>query len=473
MHALQPYLTAALVLLTYLGFSAWCLLRHKRSRPTAVILQHGQAISWLIAYASQGGSAEKIARLHAQQLAQARQSVVVLPLNKVDQQQLSAHNKALFVVSTYGEGEPPDNGSAFARRFLQGGAEMDLSSLDYAVLALGDRDYRRYCAFGEQLHQGLEGRGARPLFDWVDVNKGDQQALQLWQHRLAEATGLRLRQAATVTDAKYVPWRLVQRQCLNPGSSAAPVLLLRFEAVGDLPQWQAGDIAQVRVGTHASAPVREYSIASIAENGALELVVRLRRTTDGHLGLGSTYLSQELVPRQIAMIRLRSNPSFRAPSPDRPAVLIGSGTGIAGLRAILRAREQQGANANWLIFGERTRAHDALFKQELADWQASGHLQRMDLVYSRETFCEVSFNEGPAEAYGVVDCGNQAARYVQDVLHSAGPELKKRVTEGAAIYVCGSKNGMGRSVDQTLRKLLGKDCLDHLADVGRYCRDVY
>lgn len=67
-----------------------------------------------------------------------------------------------------------------------------------------------------------------------------------------------------------------------------------------------------------------------------------------------------------------------------PMVLIGNGTGIAGLRALLREAELAGVHGHWLLFGERHAAHDRLFADELQVWQASGHLQQLEWVFSRD-----------------------------------------------------------------------------------------
>src|SRR5690606_39690591 len=49
-------------------------------------------------------------------------------------------------------------------------------------------------------------------------------------------------------------------------------------------------------------------------------------------------------------------------------LLVGNGTGIAGLRALLKARVAAGARRNWLLMGERQRAHVAFFETELRRW---------------------------------------------------------------------------------------------------------
>ena len=89
---------------------------------------------------------------------------------------------------------------------------------------------------------------------------------------------------------------------------------------------------------------------------------------------------------------------------------------------------------------------------ELRAWQHSGHLERLDLTYSRD--------------------GNPQ-RYVQDALRESASTLRAWLADGAAIYLCGSLDGMGRDVDACLRQLLGDAQLEHLSQSGRYRRDLY
>jgi len=152
-------------------------------------------------------------------------------------------------------------------------------------------------------------------------------------------------------------------------------------------------------------------------------------------------------------VRLRAHRNFRLEdNAARPLVLIGNGTGLAGLRGHLRARAAAGAGPNWLLFGERNAAHDTLYGDELQAWLASGVLQRLDLAFSRD----------------------QAVRvYVQDRLAQAADTLREWVQGGAAIYVCGSLQGMAQGVDDTLRAVLGVEQMEQLVRSGRYRRDVY
>ena len=406
----------------------------------------GNGQPWLIGFASQNGFAEQLAWQTAGQLQAAGATVQVRSLAQLDEQALRGAERALFVVSTFGDGEAPDSARGFVRRVLAG--EFDLRHLEYALLGLGDRQYQRFCGFGCQLHDWLQGQGARTLFAPVEVDNGDHSALQRWRERLGELTGSMPPQPAA--EPGFAEWMLRERQWLNPGSAAAPVWRLVFQVpVGQ--RWEAGDLVEIQP-PQAGARPRSYSIASLAEDGALELLVRLHLHADGTPGLCSGWLCVQLAEGGTAPLRLRRNPGFQLAEDDRPLLLIGNGTGLASLRSLLRERARRGQARNWLLFGERTAEHDFLCRDELLAWQAEGHLQRLDLAFSRDQADKV---------------------YVQDRLREAADELRIWLADGAAIYVCGSLKGMGEGVDALLRELLGEAGLAELQDSGRYRRDLY
>jgi sulfite reductase (NADPH) flavoprotein alpha-component len=99
---------------------------------------------------------------------------------------LARTERALFVAATAGEGDVPDGAVSFLRHLE---SPAPLAHLRYAVLALGDRAYTHYCAFGHALDGWLPRSGAQPLFDLVEVH--DRAALRRWRHELRELTGRR------------------------------------------------------------------------------------------------------------------------------------------------------------------------------------------------------------------------------------------------------------------------------------------
>jgi sulfite reductase (NADPH) flavoprotein alpha-component len=214
------------------------------------------------------------------------------------------------------------------------------------------------------------------------------------------------------------------------------------------------------IGLHAQALVdalipldtREYSIASVAEDGVLQLIVRLERHPDGTSGLGSGWLCEHAAVGTTISLRVRRNSSFHLPNDDAPVILLGNGTGLAGLRSLLQARIARGQQRTWLLFGERNAEHDLYCREELEGALNRGDLQRLDLAFSRDQPEKV---------------------YVQDRLREAAAELRHWLAEGAYVYVCGSLIGRAGGVDEVLREVLGDEAVEQLVEQGRYRRDVY
>ncbi len=455
----------------------------------------------LIVWASQTGFAQQLAERSADAVRAAGLPVRVRALHQVDAALLQSTPRALFIASTTGEGDAPDHALTFLRKVMP--QALALPHLHYGVLALGDRSYGHFCAFGHQLDTWLRRQGAHPLFDTVEADNADPAALRHWQQLLGQLGG----QATDLPDwapAQYQPWQLHDRAQVNTGSPGAAtwtVGLVPADSV--LPVWQAGDVAEIgpqhsaadvdawlarhgRNGdvlidgqplrTHLARahlpqlpesvpaddaafvaslkplPHREYSIASVPAEGRVTLLLRRLLRPDGTPGLGSGWLCDHAMIGGRIDLRFRSNPNFHAPAVDAPLILIGNGTGIAGLRAHLRARVDAGARRNWLLFGERTAAHDFYFGDDLLRWQREGFIAKLDTVFSR-------------------DGGEH--RYVQDRLAAQLDTLRQWVREGATILVCGSLQGMAPAVDAVIEQALGREGKEALIMAGRYRRDVY
>ncbi len=517
----ERWLDATLVLATWLGLSGW--LRFRRRAPSSRKAASDPAISASpamtpvehlagaipagaavrVIHASQTGFAEQLARQTLQSLLDAGMQARIDSFDGLELDTLRDTERVLFVVSTTGDGDPPDTAVAFARAAMKQPAS--LPGLRYGLLALGDSDYEDFCGFGRQLRQWLEASGAQSLFDPVEVDCEDEAALRHWQHHLAMLSG-----ASDLPDWQppaYQRWQLTERRLLNPGSVGEACYHLALKPLTGSANWQAGDLVEIgpchaaeKVEAWLSAnhldggvsvkygkqslplasllarcrlpeadevggldeeavgamlqwlPHREYSIASLPGDGALHLLVRRMRGRGGYIGIGSGWLTEHAPVGGEIALRVRANTNFHAPRDERPMILIGNGTGVAALRALLKARIAAGHHRNWLLFGERHAAHDFHYRDEITHWVAEGRIERIDFAWSRD----------------------QAERiYVQQRLREAGNDLLSWVDAGATIYVCGSLDGMAPGVDEVLRNVLGDERVEQLREQGRYRRDVY
>ncbi|MDJ0396089.1 sulfite reductase subunit alpha [Rhodococcus sp. G-MC3] len=214
---------------------------------------------------------------------------------------------------------------------------------------------------------------------------------------------------------------------------------------------------------------RVYSISSspLAHEGTVHLTVasvRYRSAERDRGGVCSTFLADRVTEGESAGVFLSANKSFRLPvDDDAPVIMVGPGTGIAPFRAFLYERRARNASGkNWLFFGDRHRAEDFIYEDDLDGLSRDGVLTRLDLAFSRDQTEKV---------------------YVQDRMRENGKELYGWLEEGGHFYVCGDATRMAKDVDTALHDVIAEhggrsaeQAEDYVADLKRskrYLRDVY
>ncbi|WP_284640735.1 assimilatory sulfite reductase (NADPH) flavoprotein subunit [Paenibacillus silviterrae] len=132
-----------------------------------------------ILYGSQSGNAQGLAKKSAKVLEANGFQVNVSSMSDFKTNQLKKVQQLLIVVSTHGEGEPPDNAISF-HEFLNSKRAPQLDGLRFSVLALGDSSYELFCQTGKDFDTRLEALGGTRLYERVDCDVDYDEPAAEW-----------------------------------------------------------------------------------------------------------------------------------------------------------------------------------------------------------------------------------------------------------------------------------------------------
>lgn len=160
-----------------------------------------------ILYGSQTGNAQGIAEKSGKTLEERGYNVTVSSMSDFKPNNLKKVENLLIVVSTHGEGDPPDNALSF-HEFLHGKRAPKLDDLRYSVLSLGDSSYEFFCQTGKEFDQRLEDLGGIRLYPRIDCDLDFDEPAAEWIEGvyagLSEAQSASVESASTVAAAPAV-----------------------------------------------------------------------------------------------------------------------------------------------------------------------------------------------------------------------------------------------------------------------------
>lgn len=97
--------------------------------------------------------------------------------------QLKTEKNLLVIVSTYGEGEPPDNARAWVE-YLFSKRAPSLKQVQFSVLGLGDSSYEFFCKTGVDIDCRLAELGATRIHPRVDCDVDYEADAEAWMNAL-------------------------------------------------------------------------------------------------------------------------------------------------------------------------------------------------------------------------------------------------------------------------------------------------
>lgn len=139
-----------------------------------------------IIFASQTGNAKGVAEALEQEAQAAGIAVQLFDASDYKGKDLAKETHVIFVASTNGEGEAPDNALEL-HEFLQSKKAPKLPNLQYGVIGLGDSSYEFFCQTGKDFDTFLEKLGAKRFIDRVDCDVDYDAPAAEWRAKALES----------------------------------------------------------------------------------------------------------------------------------------------------------------------------------------------------------------------------------------------------------------------------------------------
>jgi sulfite reductase (NADPH) flavoprotein alpha-component len=140
-----------------------------------------------IIYGSQTGNAKREAEALSQEVQAQGLSVRLLRADAYPVRELANERLLYVVISTQGDGDPPDDAQAFFE-FISGRRAPQLKELKFAVLGLGDSSYPQFNAIAKKLDTRFAELGGTRLFDVGEADVDVASVATPWrQNALTQA----------------------------------------------------------------------------------------------------------------------------------------------------------------------------------------------------------------------------------------------------------------------------------------------
>ena len=132
-----------------------------------------------VLYASETGNSTALAKALAQDAKAQGINASAVSMADYKVRGLKDEQDLVVITSTHGEGDPPQAGVSFFE-FLESRKAPKLPQLRFAVLALGDSTYEKYCEAGKRIDRRLEELGAQRIADRVDCDIDYEEPSAAW-----------------------------------------------------------------------------------------------------------------------------------------------------------------------------------------------------------------------------------------------------------------------------------------------------
>ena len=133
----------------------------------------------LIIYGTETGNAEDLADDIGNTASKYGLVGKVMDMEDVSAEDLASSKRLIVSVSTWGEGEQPDNAQGLYDE-VEGSEGGSMEGVNYAVLALGDTAFELFCESGKEWDKILEEKGGTRVNKRIDCDTDYYDYVEEW-----------------------------------------------------------------------------------------------------------------------------------------------------------------------------------------------------------------------------------------------------------------------------------------------------
>ena len=207
-----------------------------------------------VLYGTESGNSEVLADRTVKAAKKRGFQAVMKNMSDIQPADLAKSSNLLVIVSTWGDGDPPETAVPFFKEFMS--AEIPLSQVRYSVCALGDTSYEKFCQTGKDIDARLEALGAARVFSRQDCDVDYEDSYAGWLESAlsafapAGAAPVAFVAPDTTPAVEYgkknpFPAETIDTVILNGEGSAKETLHLEFSLAGSGLAYEPGDALAV------------------------------------------------------------------------------------------------------------------------------------------------------------------------------------------------------------------------------------
>lgn len=208
-----------------------------------------------VLYGTESGNSEVLADRAVKAAKKRGFQAVMKNMSEISLSELAKSTKLLVIVSTWGDGEPPETAVSFYKEFMK--SDLSLSDLRFSVCGLGDTAYEKFCQIGKDVDAKLESLGATRVFARQDCDVDYEDAFAGWLESalsaLAPASAAQVSVADVPAFASSVEYgkknpfsaETLDKVVLNGEGSAKETLHFELSLAGSGLSYEPGDALAV------------------------------------------------------------------------------------------------------------------------------------------------------------------------------------------------------------------------------------